>query len=155
MWGALSLTRGRVCRLQLLLALAIAVATCIRVRVPWDSRLYFTVADSRFPFSSPPTIRKAWTELKSKSKSHCDWRLVSQSVSQSVSLRVEPRLGLMTRYLLLFDSSCSLWGALSDERTGLSFVHATGPCQRRFSAFRPSSKCSIKVNWTAGVILVI
>jgi hypothetical protein len=36
----------------------------------------------------------------SKSKSHCDWR----SGSQSVSLGVEPRLGLMTRYLLLFDS---------------------------------------------------
>jgi hypothetical protein len=35
-----------------------------------------------------------------KSKSHCDWR----SVSQSVSLGVEPHLGLMTRHLLLFDS---------------------------------------------------
>jgi hypothetical protein len=29
---------------------------------------------------------------------------VSQSVSQPVSLGVEPHLGLMTRYLLLFDS---------------------------------------------------
>jgi hypothetical protein len=36
----------------------------------------------------------------SKSKSHYDWR----SVSQSVSLGVEPYLGPMTRYLLLFDS---------------------------------------------------
>jgi hypothetical protein len=26
-----------------------------RVRVPCDSRPYFTVSDSRFPFSSPPT----------------------------------------------------------------------------------------------------
>jgi hypothetical protein len=33
--------------------------------------------------------------VKSKSKSHCDWR----SVSQSVSLCVKPNLGLMTRYL--------------------------------------------------------
>jgi hypothetical protein len=24
-----------------------------------------------------------------------------------------------------------LWGALSDERTGLSFIHAAGPCQRK------------------------
>jgi hypothetical protein len=43
---------------------------------------------------------------------------------QSVSLGVEPHLGLMTRCLLLFDS-CGLvfvGGALSDERTGLSFV---------------------------------
>jgi hypothetical protein len=37
---------------------------------------------------------------KSESKSHFDW----QSVSQSVSLGVKPNLGLMTRYLLLFDS---------------------------------------------------
>jgi hypothetical protein len=45
------------------------------------------------------------------------------TVSQSVSLGVEPHLGLMTRYLLLFDSYglVFLWGALSDERTGLSF----------------------------------
>jgi hypothetical protein len=38
--------------------------------------------------------------LRSRSRSLCDW----QSVSQSVSLGVEPHLGLMTRYLLLFDS---------------------------------------------------
>jgi hypothetical protein len=37
----------------------------------------------------------------------------------------------MTRYLLLFDSNGFVfWGALSDERTGLSFVDAVGPCQR-------------------------
>jgi hypothetical protein len=29
-----------------------------RVRVPWDSWPYFTVSDSRFPFSSPPTTRR-------------------------------------------------------------------------------------------------
>jgi hypothetical protein len=28
--------------------------------------------------------------------------------------------------------SCFLWGAVSDERTGLSFVHAAGPCQPSF-----------------------
>jgi hypothetical protein len=61
------------------------------------------------------------------------------TVSQSVSLGVEPHLGLMTRYLLLFDSYglvFFLWGALSDERTGLSFVYATGPCQRSLSQVR-------------------
>jgi hypothetical protein len=30
-----------------------------RVRVPWDSWPYFTVSDSRLPFSSPPTTRRA------------------------------------------------------------------------------------------------
>jgi hypothetical protein len=52
--------------------------------------------------------------------------MVGQSVSKSVSLGVEPHLGLMTRDLLLFDShSLVLRGARSDERTGLSFVRVT------------------------------
>jgi hypothetical protein len=29
-----------------------------------------------------------------------------------------------------------LWGALSDERTGLSFIYAAGPCQRNLSLVR-------------------
>jgi hypothetical protein len=29
-----------------------------------------------------------------------------------------------------------LWGALSDERTGLSFIYAAGPCQRSLSRVR-------------------
>jgi hypothetical protein len=34
-----------------------------RVRVPWDWRPYFTVSDSRPPFSSPPTTRRATVEM--------------------------------------------------------------------------------------------
>jgi hypothetical protein len=34
-----------------------------RVRVPWDSWSYFTVSDSRLPFSSPPTTRRATVEV--------------------------------------------------------------------------------------------
>jgi hypothetical protein len=45
------------------------------------------------------------------------------TVSQSISLDADHHLGLMTRYLLLFDNyGLVLWGALSDERTVLSFV---------------------------------
>jgi hypothetical protein len=52
-------------------------------------------------------------ETKFKSKSHCDWRSVTQ-----LSLSVEPHLGLMTRYLLQFDSyGLASWGALSNVRT--------------------------------------
>jgi hypothetical protein len=29
-----------------------------------------------------------------------------------------------------------LWGALSDERTGLSFIYSAGPCQRNLSLVR-------------------
>jgi hypothetical protein len=32
--------------------------------------------------------------------------------------------------------SCFMWGALSDERLGLPFVYATGPCQRSLSQVR-------------------
>jgi hypothetical protein len=67
---------------------------------------------------TPPAYEVTHTALelivslpRLKSKSHCDWRSVSQSVLVS-----SPQLGLMTVTALL------LWGALSDERTGLSFV---------------------------------
>jgi hypothetical protein len=86
--GTLSLTSGRVCRLQLLLALARAVF--FRVRVPRYSSPCFAVSDSRLPqpggpgpriyippgagwpsytprdrvpFSSPPTTRRATVEV--------------------------------------------------------------------------------------------
>jgi hypothetical protein len=47
--------------------------------------------------------------------------------SQWVSLGVEPTLELVTRYYFLSERYCLkvavlfLWGALSDERTGLQF----------------------------------
>jgi hypothetical protein len=34
-----------------------------RVQVPWDSWSYLTVSDSRFPFLSPPTTRRATVEV--------------------------------------------------------------------------------------------
>jgi hypothetical protein len=34
-----------------------------RIRVPWRSWPYFTVSDSRLPFSSPPTTRRATVEV--------------------------------------------------------------------------------------------
>jgi hypothetical protein len=34
-----------------------------RVRVPWESRPYFTVSDSKLPFSWPPTTRRATGEV--------------------------------------------------------------------------------------------
>jgi hypothetical protein len=62
-----------------------------------------------------------WNLSVSQSQSHI--ATDGRSVSQSVSLR-----------LLLFDSyGLFLWGALSDERTGLSFA---GPGQRSLSRVR-------------------
>jgi hypothetical protein len=34
-----------------------------RVRVPWDSRPYFTISESRIPFSSSTTTRRATVEV--------------------------------------------------------------------------------------------
>jgi hypothetical protein len=50
------------------------------------------------------------------------------TVSQSLCQVIEPILGLVTRYYFLSEGCflkfpfLSLWGALSDERSGLSFV---------------------------------
>jgi hypothetical protein len=58
---------------------------------------------------------------------------LTESASQSVRLGVEPQI----RYLLLFDSYGLVFvGAISDERTRLSFVYAVDPCQRSLSRVR-------------------
>jgi hypothetical protein len=57
--------------------------------------------------------------------------------SRSVCLGVKPHLKLNTRFLLLSDSYMFAdVGALSDERTGLSFTISAGPRQRSHSRFR-------------------
>jgi hypothetical protein len=76
------------------------------VPVPWDSSPYYTVSDSRLPFSSPPTTRRATVEVfEPASTRDCPVLKVKVTlrltVSQSVSLGVEPHLGFMTRYFTL------------------------------------------------------
>jgi hypothetical protein len=94
--GALSLTRERVCCLQLLLVLASAVILGSESRGTRGHILLSQIRDS-------------------ESES------LRLTVSQSVCLGVEPHLGLMTRYVWQL-LSCPWEGALSDESTGLSFV---------------------------------
>jgi hypothetical protein len=59
--GAPSLTRRRVC------LFLYTAGPCQRslslVRVPKNSRPYFTVSDLRLPFSSPPTARRVTVEV--------------------------------------------------------------------------------------------
>jgi hypothetical protein len=111
--GAPSLTRGQVCLLYMLLALASAfflgsksLGSRGRILLSqiWDF-LSVTSYDSQGHGGGIRPHLHTDCKLfvassKSKSKSHCDWR----SVSQSVSLGVEPHLGPMTRYLFLSDS---------------------------------------------------
>jgi hypothetical protein len=60
MWGVLSDERTG-------LSFPIAAGLCqrshSRARVPWDSPPYFTVSDSRLPFSSPPTTCRDTLEV--------------------------------------------------------------------------------------------
>jgi hypothetical protein len=60
MWGALSDERTG---LSFAIAADLRQRSHSRVRVPWDSRPYFTVSDSRLHFSSPPTTRRATVEV--------------------------------------------------------------------------------------------
>jgi hypothetical protein len=73
MWGALSDERPGlvVCNCCWL-----SPAQPFSVRVPWDSRPYFTVSDSGFPFLSPPTTRRPRVEIFSRA-STCDTTYVS------------------------------------------------------------------------------
>jgi hypothetical protein len=60
MWGALSDERTG---LSFTIAAGLRQRSHFRVRVPWDSRPYFAASDSRLPFSSPPTTRRATMEV--------------------------------------------------------------------------------------------
>jgi hypothetical protein len=68
---------------------------------------------------------KLWKSTDySRSRSH----IATDGLSVSKSWCRAPDCLTVTVFLL--------WGALSDERTGLSFVHAAGPCQRSLSRVR-------------------
>jgi hypothetical protein len=60
MWGALSDERTG---LSFTIAAGPRQRSHSRVRVSWDSRPYFTVSDSRLPFSLPPTTRRVTVEV--------------------------------------------------------------------------------------------
>jgi hypothetical protein len=70
------------------------------------------------------------------------------TVSQSVSLGAEPHLGIMTNiYYSLAVTVLFFWGALSDERTGLSFVYAAGA--------RPRSVSWVRVPWISRPYFIV
>jgi hypothetical protein len=85
--GVLSLTRGRVCRLQMLLVRASAVILASESRGTRDHILLSQIRDFpfrrllrlaglRWRYSTPPP--QGILSLLSESKLHCDWRSVSQ-----------------------------------------------------------------------------
>jgi hypothetical protein len=111
-YGAPFLTRERVCLLYMLLALASVVflgSECLGTRDHillsqiWDFPFLrlLRLSGSRRRYSTPPPYGWGSLFVRVKVKVKVTLRL---TVRQSVSLGVEPHLGLMTRYLLLFDS---------------------------------------------------
>jgi hypothetical protein len=56
MWSALSDER-------MVLSFGLRQGSHSQVRVPWDTQPYFTVSDSKLPFSSPPTTRRVTMEV--------------------------------------------------------------------------------------------
>jgi hypothetical protein len=137
-FGALSMMRGRVCRLQLLLALTSAVilgSVSLGTQDPtllsqiWNSpfRHHLRLEGWRWRYSTPPPHG-------SLTSNEVTLRL---TVSQSISVGVEPHLELMTRYLLLFDSYGLVFvGRPLWREDGSVFLYATGPCQRSLSRVR-------------------
>jgi hypothetical protein len=70
---------------------------------------------------------------QSQSQSHIatDGQSISKSWCRAIS-GAHDQIFITVWHLRL----CFLWGALSDERTSLSFVYAAGPCQRSLSWVR-------------------
>jgi hypothetical protein len=111
------------------------------VWVPWDWRPYFTISDLRLIFLSLPMTHRVMVEVFDPAST---WVLMlnqshiatdSQSVSKSWCRA--PSGAYDQIFITVWQlRSRFLWCALSDERTGLSFVHAADPCQRSLSRFR-------------------
>jgi hypothetical protein len=107
---------------------------CLKI---WDFpfRRHLRLAWSRWMYSTPPShgltvqLKKIYTQNQS------DITTDSQSVSQSWCRAPSGAHDQICATVWQL-RSCSLWGALSDERTGLSFVHAAGPCQRSLPRVR-------------------
>jgi hypothetical protein len=95
---------------------------------------------SRCPLVSTPQLNAELSYKYRMNELSVKWSQSQSHIAtdgKSVSLVVELHLGLMTRYLLHFDSYGLVFvGALSDERTGLSFVYSAGPRQRSLSRVR-------------------
>jgi hypothetical protein len=139
--GSHSLTRGRVCLLQLLLALASAVIlgtkplgntyliNCLR----FETSHFVASYDSQ---GHDGGIRPCLHTGKPLAESES--YVTTDGQSASLSWYKTPIRGLRPDFFFPFGIRLTVtffipWDALSDERTGLSFLCAAGPCQRSLS----------------------
>jgi hypothetical protein len=136
-WGAFSDERTGLSFMLLVLASAVILGSeslgtrdHILLTQIWDFpfRRLLRLAGSRWRYSTPPPH---WPRLKVKVK--VTLRL---TVSQSVSLGVEPILGLMAGYLLLTDSDGLVFLGRLLWREDWPVFYAAGPRQRSHSWVR-------------------
>jgi hypothetical protein len=136
-FGVPSLTRGRVCRLQLLLILASAVIfgseSCrYRGHILLSHFLFVTSYDSQgYGGGIRPRLHTGYSCTESESYVTTDGQPASLSWNKAPFCGLWPNL-----YCCLTVAGLLMLGALSDERTGLSFAIATGPRQRSNSRVR-------------------
>jgi hypothetical protein len=118
--GAHSLTRGRVCRLQLLLVLASANILGSMSRGTHDHILLSQIRVFLFP--------NEWLTLS---------LMLRPTVSRSLCLGIKHPSGAYDQIFITDRQLLVCWcGALSDERTGLSFTSAAVARQRSHSRVR-------------------
>jgi hypothetical protein len=107
-----------------------------RTQVPWDLWPYFTVSDSRLPFSSPPTTRRATLEVFDPA-STWDCPVLSAGPRYIASERIAVKTHLST-VLLLHDVAI---GPGRVENTA-SHSYAIVTCKRALSS-NDCFSCSI------------
>jgi hypothetical protein len=98
---------------------------------------YWTVC--RINLEASPVSRILYLEQQSRAEQ-------SRSLLPAIILASGPG-GTRGQYLLDVETITVfffLWGALSDERTGLTFIYAAGPCQRKLASRLPDMKHSVQ-----------
>jgi hypothetical protein len=136
MWGALS---DEMTGLSFTVPAGTRQRSYSRVRVPWDWRPYLNVSDSRLPISSPPTTRRVTVEVfdwvfTRDSCFRVESHVTTDGQSATLSWNTAPIWGLgPDSYYYQTVARLSMWGALSDEGTDLSFTVSAGTRQRSHS----------------------
>jgi hypothetical protein len=94
-----------------------------QVLVPWDSRPYFTVSNSRLLFLSLPTNRrvtdKVFHPVCTRDTLESEIYVTTDGQSAVLSINIAPTWGLRPDfYYCQTVLGLLMWDALSDERTG-------------------------------------